>query len=210
MPSRSSRLGRPPGSTSDATRKRILTAACECFGEKGYEATTNRDIGDRAGVTGAAIYQYFDSKLSLFVECFRAAHADVVPHLRAAIAGTDGARQALKAVTVAYAETWRRFPAASVFLSSIPGEVRRHPEIAPVLAAEPDTVLTITSEIAERGVRSGEIDPAVASVISSTFFSIILGLAQQGSMYGEQRVHDAAEGYAKLVDGQVFRDSEKP
>jgi AcrR family transcriptional regulator len=57
VPNTATRLGRPPGSTSDATRQRILDAACECFGEKGYESTTNRDIGDRAGVTAPAIYQ---------------------------------------------------------------------------------------------------------------------------------------------------------
>src|SRR5262245_14790944 len=64
---KASRRGRPPGSTSDETRRRILASACECFGKRGYDITTNRDIGERAGVTAAALYQYFDSKLSLYV-----------------------------------------------------------------------------------------------------------------------------------------------
>jgi AcrR family transcriptional regulator len=199
------RLGRPPGSTSDATRRRIVEAACECFGEKGYEQTTNRDIGDRAGVTAPAIYQYFDSKQALFLECFRTAHRDVVAYLRGAVAGTNTSREALKALTVAYAETWRIFPAASAFLSSIPGEIRRHPEIAPMLAAEPNTVLTIITEIVERGVQSGEIDPAISAAIESMSLAITLGLAQKGALHGPYGVQDAAQGYASLFDGVAFR-----
>ena len=204
-PSTPPRLGRPPGSSSDATRRRIVEAACECFGEKGYEQTTNRDIGDRAGVTAPAIYQYFDSKQSLFLECFRAAHRDVVEYLRGAIVDASTSRLALKALTIAYADTWRLFPAASAFLSSIPGEIRRHPEIAPMLAEEPDTALTIVTDIVDRGVQSGEIDEAISASVASMALAITLGLAQKGALHGPYGVYDAAQGYAYLIDGIVFR-----
>ena len=184
----------------------MVDAARECFGEKGYEQTTNRDIGDRAGLTAPAIYLYFDSKLALFVECFRAAHGDLVTYLRGAIAGLDTSREALKALTAAYAETWRIFPAESAFLSSVPAEIRRHPEIASLLAAEPNTVLTVITEIVERGVQSGEIEPAISTSIVSMFLCITLGLAQNGALNGQHGVHDAAQGYARLFDGQVFRE----
>jgi hypothetical protein len=106
---------------------------------------------------------------------------------------------------LAYAETWRTFPAASAFLSSIPGEIRRHPEIAPILAAEPNTVLTIITEIVERGVQSGEINPAISASVASMSLSITLGLAQKGALHGPYGVHDAAQGYAHLFDGEAFR-----
>jgi AcrR family transcriptional regulator len=201
------RLGRPPGSTSDATRRRILEAACDCFGEKGYESTTNRDIGDRAGVTAPAIYQYFDSKLALFVECFRAAHDDVVTYLRDAVARADTSREALKALILAYAETWRIFPSASAFLSCIPGEVRRHSELAPILAMEPNTVLTIVAEIVERGVEAGEIERAGSWSAVGMCFAVTLGLAQNGVLAGERGVRDAAQGYVQLLDGQIFQEA---
>jgi RNA polymerase sigma-70 factor (ECF subfamily) len=34
-----------------------------------------------------------------------------------------------------------------------------------------------------------------------------VGADQHGAMYGEQQVQDAAEGYSRLVDGQVFREN---
>ena len=60
------RLGRPPASESAETRERILSAARSCFAEFGYASTTNREIGERAGLTAGAIYHYFDSKVQLF------------------------------------------------------------------------------------------------------------------------------------------------
>src|SRR5207245_110662 len=73
------RPGRPPGATSDATRARIVRAARVCFARTGYANTTNKDIADHAGITAAAIYQYFDSKTALYVETARDAQAELVP-----------------------------------------------------------------------------------------------------------------------------------
>ena len=40
----------------------ILRAALACFGEKGCQKTTMRDICARAGLSAGAVYSYFDSK----------------------------------------------------------------------------------------------------------------------------------------------------
>jgi AcrR family transcriptional regulator len=45
----------------------LLTAAQELFGQKGYDATTVREIGERAGVDAALIARYFGSKADLYV-----------------------------------------------------------------------------------------------------------------------------------------------
>jgi AcrR family transcriptional regulator len=44
------------------TREQLLAAALEKFGERGFAATTLRDIAERAGVTPPSIYNHFDSK----------------------------------------------------------------------------------------------------------------------------------------------------
>jgi AcrR family transcriptional regulator len=56
------------------TRERILDAALTLFAEKGYEATSMREISEQLGMTKAALYYHFDSK------------ADIV---RAMLADTD-------------------------------------------------------------------------------------------------------------------------
>lgn len=62
------RPGRPRGAKSGDTRARILAAATEEFGERGYEAASMRAIARRAGVDPALVHHYFDDKQSLVVE----------------------------------------------------------------------------------------------------------------------------------------------
>ncbi len=48
------------------TREAIETAAKQLFSENGYERTTVRDIGTRAGIDPSMIIRYFGSKEALF------------------------------------------------------------------------------------------------------------------------------------------------
>ncbi|MCS7082827.1 MAG: TetR family transcriptional regulator [Bacteroidetes bacterium] len=50
---------------SSATRERLLKAAEELFGEYGFDATSVRAIGERAGVNPALVHYYFGSKVNL-------------------------------------------------------------------------------------------------------------------------------------------------
>ncbi|MGL4553838.1 MAG: TetR/AcrR family transcriptional regulator, partial [Gemmataceae bacterium] len=60
----------------DPTRTRILDAAGPLFAGKGFDATTVREITDRAGTNLAAVNYHFRGKEDLYVETVRhAAHA---------------------------------------------------------------------------------------------------------------------------------------
>jgi AcrR family transcriptional regulator len=50
-----------------ASKQALLTAAQELFGQGGFEGTTIRQIGDRAGVDHALIARYFGSKADLYI-----------------------------------------------------------------------------------------------------------------------------------------------
>jgi AcrR family transcriptional regulator len=58
---------------SPRTRERILDAALTLFAEKGYDATSMREIAEQLGITKAALYYHFDSKADIV----RAMLADV-------------------------------------------------------------------------------------------------------------------------------------
>jgi len=60
------KLGRPRDADSVETRARLLAAARKCFGENGFDRTTNAQIARVAGITSAAIYHYFPSKIDLY------------------------------------------------------------------------------------------------------------------------------------------------
>ncbi|MFT4135410.1 TetR family transcriptional regulator [Microbacterium sp.] len=62
------RRGRPRAVTRTDMRARILAAATEEFGERGYDGATMRNIAARAGVDSALVHHYFGTKADLFAE----------------------------------------------------------------------------------------------------------------------------------------------
>ena len=52
----------------ETRRKHILACARDCFGEKGYHATTIADIIKRADIARGTFYLYFDNKRAIFEE----------------------------------------------------------------------------------------------------------------------------------------------
>jgi len=55
----------------EATRKELLGAALEIFGERGYATTTISDIVRAAGVTQGTFYLYFKNKADIFSELLK-------------------------------------------------------------------------------------------------------------------------------------------
>ncbi|MGD0879973.1 MAG: TetR family transcriptional regulator [Acidimicrobiales bacterium] len=72
------------GRNAGATRLALLAAAQDLFGQKGYERTTTREIGEAAGVDPALIARYFGSKADLYLAAVAAERLD----------GGDGAVEA--------------------------------------------------------------------------------------------------------------------
>src|SRR3954466_8456919 len=52
-------------------RETILAPALQLFGEKGYDATSLRQIADAVGTTKAAVYYHFPAKEQLLLELSR-------------------------------------------------------------------------------------------------------------------------------------------
>ena len=54
----------------DATREALLISALELFGRHGYDATSNRQLADKANVNQALIGYHFGSKRGLYLAVF--------------------------------------------------------------------------------------------------------------------------------------------
>jgi len=72
--------------TPDAAR-RLLVAAVEAFAERGYHATTTRDIAGRAGMSPAALYIHYKTKEELLHRISRIGHEKALDILRTAAQG---------------------------------------------------------------------------------------------------------------------------
>ena len=68
----------------DAAR-RLLLAALDAFAQKGYFATTTREISQQAGMSPAAVYVHYVSKNEMLAEICRRGHAEVLADLERAL-----------------------------------------------------------------------------------------------------------------------------
>lgn len=79
-----------------ANRERILRAAREVFGAKGFHAATIEQIADQAGLSNGAIYYNFGSKGDLFFALLEERQEERIEHLRRTL-GASGAGNGLDA-----------------------------------------------------------------------------------------------------------------
>lgn len=74
-----------------ATRRRLLEAARELFGEHGYEATSIEAVLDTSGVARGALYHHFQSKAELFDAVAEKVFVEIAEETSAAAAAAAAA-----------------------------------------------------------------------------------------------------------------------
>jgi len=69
---------------SEETGKRILDAALTLFRQKGFDATTMREIAENAGVATGAAYYYYPSKEAIVLDFYERSCTEMQPLIEAA------------------------------------------------------------------------------------------------------------------------------
>jgi AcrR family transcriptional regulator len=65
--------------------RRLLLAAVDAFAQKGYFATTTREISSKAGMSSAAVYVHYPSKSEMLAEICRRGHTEILVDLERAL-----------------------------------------------------------------------------------------------------------------------------
>jgi len=66
-------------------RQKVLDAAARLFRERGYAATTVRDVANRCGIRAASLYYHFSSKEDILAEVFDYGVLHVADAVRSAV-----------------------------------------------------------------------------------------------------------------------------
>ncbi|MDR8412005.1 TetR/AcrR family transcriptional regulator [Nonomuraea sp. 3-1Str] len=151
-------MGRIAGVTAAETRERLLRAAADVFGQRGYDGTRVADIAAAAGVSNGALYAHFGSKAELLVAALRAHGRRLLADLFAA----DPDRSATDLLLVI--GRWlprRRDPSGHLIVQALVA-ARRDEEVArpmrDYVGERADWVATLV-RAAQHG---GELDPALS------------------------------------------------
>jgi AcrR family transcriptional regulator len=137
----------------------ILSAALDCFAERGFAATRLEDVAARAGVTKGTLYLYFPGKEELFRALVRQELLPNVERLEAAAGGPGAAAEMLARLVAVWAG--HVAPSrASVLPKLILTEAGNFPELAKFYLDEViRRGLRLLRSILRRGVESGEFRP---------------------------------------------------
>jgi AcrR family transcriptional regulator len=182
--------------TPDAAR-RLLVAAVEAFAERGYHATTTRDIAGRAGMSPAALYIHYKTKEELLHRISRIGHEKAVEILRVAAAGKGSATERLADAVGSFVR-WHaggRTTARVVQyeLDSLGPDARA--EILD-LRRQCDTEVR---GIIEDGVATGEFDVLDVQGTTLAVLSLCVDVARWFNIKGPRTPEEVGALYADLV-----------
>jgi AcrR family transcriptional regulator len=182
--------------TPEAAR-RLLAAAVEAFAERGYHATTTRDIAGRAGMSPAALYIHFKTKEELLHRISRVGHERALAILRAAESGGGTSAQRLSEAVRTFVR-WHaeRHTTARVVQYELDSLGPEHRAEIVALRRESDAVVR---RILLDGVRDGAFDVPDVPGTTLAVLSLCIDVARWFNDAGRRTPAEVGELYADLV-----------
>ncbi len=199
------KLGRPSQRNPGETKANILSSALKCFTEKGFTATTFAAVGRGAGLTGPAIYPYFDSKGALYAATLEHIYEDLVPKISIALIDNHEFKDRLHQILQLAVNLHESNPAATAFLSSLPVEVRQEPDLKLHLSNRSTTVLSALTQVFDDAKAAGEISSTRSTEsLTMFFFGTIMGLCLYHHASQKTAMHDAVEVFFDIIEGRLL------
>ena len=204
-----SKLGRPIGCEGADTRNRLLVEARRSFATEGFDATTNKSLAKAAGITTAAIYHYFPSKVDMYVAVFMDVQSLVCKTIQDSVSADREITENISSMVDALATLTRREPAVVSFVLSVSAEAHRHPELMKAVLPIGNQIGRILLTIAESAVERGEVNPEIsARSLEDMLMVVLAGLARFNMVYCDsKRTAELVRSMKLLLAGAAFKVS---
>ncbi|MET8397813.1 TetR/AcrR family transcriptional regulator [Streptomyces sp900116325] len=187
----------PWGEVTPEAARRLLVAAVEAFAERGYHATTTRDIAGRAGMSPAALYIHYKTKEELLHRISRIGHDRALLLLETAADGEGTASErlahAVRSFVRWHAEGHTTARVVQYELDALGPEHRT--EIVALRRRSDAVIRRIISE----GVEAGEFDVPDIPGTTLAVLSLCIDVARWFSAQGSRSPDEVGALYADLV-----------
>ncbi|MFI0240768.1 TetR/AcrR family transcriptional regulator [Streptomyces sp. NPDC016845] len=182
--------------TPDAAR-RLLVAAVEAFAERGYHATTTRDIASRAGMSPAALYIHYKTKEELLLRISTIGHEKALTILRRAVDGGGSATERLTEAVRSFVR-WHagHHTTARVVQYELDSLGEEHRPAIVALRRRSDAAVR---EIINDGVQAGEFDVPDVPGTTVAVLSLCIDVARWFNAEGRRTPDEVGALYADLV-----------
>ncbi|MFE9256886.1 TetR/AcrR family transcriptional regulator [Streptomyces sp. NPDC006879] len=185
------------GEVTPEAARRLLVAAVEAFAERGYHATTTRDIASRAGMSPAALYIHYKTKEELLHRISRIGHDKALEILRTAASRPGTAAQRLDAAVRSFVR-WHagHHMTARVVQYELDALGEGHRAEIVGLRRQSDAVVR---GILDQGVEAGEFDVPDVPGTTVAVLSLCIDVARWFNVEGRRTPEEVGALYADLV-----------
>ncbi|KOU54610.1 TetR/AcrR family transcriptional regulator [Streptomyces sp. WM6378] len=188
---------KPWGEVTPEAARRLLVAAVEAFAERGYHATTTRDIAGRAGMSPAALYIHYKTKEELLHRISRIGHDKALEILRSAADGEGSAAERLSAAVRSFVR-WHagHHMTARVVQYELDALGAEHRTEIVELRRQSDAAVR---RILNEGVAAGEFDVPDVPGTTLAVLSLCIDVARWFNTEGRRTPDEVGALYAGLV-----------
>jgi AcrR family transcriptional regulator len=182
--------------------RRILLAAATAFAERGFHATTTRDIAAQAGLSSAALYVYFRSKEEVLYQIATSA-LDFTIEVAATEARGPGAPAERLARLVRVLTIWHTYNSQVAHVVLYQTGALSPAHLADITAKQRE-VSRILRQVITDGVKSGDFDVPDAASATLAILSLCLDVARwyrPGYRLTPQQVGDSNAAAALRITG---------
>lgn len=198
---------RPREDAGPPSVERILQAATESFADRGFHATTTRDISKRANLSPAAIYMHYKSKAELLYRIMKRSHEELLEALQGAdlpaAAPAERLRALMTALVLHHAENRLANRVSEHELPALAARQRK------AIVALRDRTQKLFTDVIRAGTKEGEFhdvaDPKLATYAILTMGVAVANWYRPGGRLSPDAI---AERYAEMAIRMVQASSE--
>ena len=187
-----------PNAASRGREEDIHAAALQLFRDKGYHATSMREIGEAVGMLKGSLYTYINSKEDLLAPIFERCTVPLVREMERIVAdGSLDARQQLRqAIHMHVHQVAEKLDVLTVFVS----EWRQlSSESLAGLRAQTEHYVDLMVGIVERGIREGAFRPVDSRMTVLALIGMCNWMARWYRTDGRLTPDEIADHFADLL-----------